>query len=65
MKLENEKFHQGLTVALLALLLLALTAADLVKPDRLFSETENRILAQKPESSLENILSGGYEDGWR
>ena len=40
MKLENEKFHQGLTVALLALLLLALTAADLVKPDRLFSKTE-------------------------
>ncbi len=64
MKLENEKFHQGLTVALLALLLLALTAADLVKPDRLFSETENRILAQKPESSLENILSGGYEEDY-
>ena len=64
MKLENEKFHQGLTAALLALLLLALTAADLVKPDRLFSETENRILAQKPESSLENILSGGYEEDY-
>lgn len=64
MRLENEKFHQGLTVALLALLLLALTAADLVKPDRLFSETENRILAQKPESSLENILSGGYEEDY-
>lgn len=64
MRLENEKFHQGLTVGLLALLLLALTAADLVKPDRLFSETENRILAQKPESSLENILSGGYEEDY-
>lgn len=64
MKLENEKFHQGLTVALLALLLLALTAADLVKPDRLFSETENRILAQKPEQSLENILSGRYEEDY-
>ncbi len=64
MRLENEKFHQGLTVALLVLLLLALTAADLVKPDRLFSDTENRILAQKPESSLENILSGGYEEDY-
>lgn len=64
MKLENEKFHQGLTVALLALLLLALTAADLVKADRLFSETENRILAQKPERSLENILSGRYEEDY-
>ena len=60
MKLENEKFHQGMTVAMLALMLLVLAAADMVKADRLFSETENRILAQKPELRLENIISGSY-----
>ncbi len=61
MNLENEKLHAGMTVALLALVLLAFTAADLLKADRLFSETENRVLAQKPKLSLEGILSGSYE----
>lgn len=61
MKLENDKFHAGMTVALLALVLLVFAAADLVKADRLFSETENRILAQRPEWSLERVLDGSYE----
>ena len=55
MNLENEKLHAGMTVALLALVLLVFTAADLLKADRLFSETENRVLAQKPKLSLEGI----------
>lgn len=62
MKPENEKFHAGMTVALLVLVLLVFTVADLVKADRLFSETENRILAQRPEWSLENVLNGSYEE---
>ncbi len=61
MNLENEKLHAGMTVALLALVLLVFTAADLLKADRLFSETETRVLAQKPKLSLEGILSGSYE----
>ena len=61
MNLENEKLHAGMTVALLALVLLVFTAADLLKADGLFSETENRVLAQKPKLSLEGILSGSYE----
>ncbi len=62
MKLENDKFHEGMTVALLAMVLLVFAAADLVKADRLFSETENRILAQRPQWSLEKALSGSYEE---
>ena len=61
MKLENDKLHAGMTVAMLALVLLVFTVADLVKADRLFSETENRILAQRPKWSLEKVLSGSYE----
>ncbi|MDE5893779.1 MAG: hypothetical protein K2H45_12735, partial [Acetatifactor sp.] len=61
MKLDNEKLHAGMTVALLALVLLVLAVADLVTADRLFSETENRILTQKPEWSLESLLDGSYE----
>lgn len=64
MKLDNEKLHAGMTVALLALVLLVLTVADLVTADRLFSETENRILAQKPEWSLESLLDGSYEEAY-
>lgn len=60
MKLDNDKLHAGMTVALLALVLLVLAAADLVTADRFFSETENRILTQKPKWSLEAVLSGRY-----
>lgn len=64
MKLDNEKLHGGMTIALLGLILLVLAIADLVAGDRLFSETENRILAQRPEWSLENVLSGDYEKAY-
>lgn len=60
MKLDNDKLHAGMTVALLALVLLVLAAADLVTADRFFSETENRILTQKPKWSLEAVLNGRY-----
>lgn len=60
MKLDNDKLHAGMTVALLALVLLVLAVADLVTADRFFSETENRILTQKPKWSLEAVLSGRY-----
>lgn len=60
MKLDNDKLHAGMTVALLTLVLLVLAVADLVTADRFFSETENRILTQKPKWSLEAVLSGRY-----
>ena len=64
MKLDNEKLHAGMTVALLALVLLVLAVADLIKADRLFSETENRILAQKPKWSMESLLDGSYGEAY-
>lgn len=64
MKLDNDKLHAGMTVALLALVLLVLAVADAVTADRLFSETENRILAQKPEWNLESLLDGSYEEAY-
>ncbi|MDE5748618.1 MAG: hypothetical protein K2I21_13710, partial [Acetatifactor sp.] len=62
MKLENDKLHAGMTVALFALVLLVFAVADIVETDRLFSETENRILAQHPKWSLESVLDGSYEE---
>lgn len=64
MKLDNDKLHAGMTVALLAMVLLVLAVADLVTADRFFSETENRILTQKPEWSLESLLNGSYEEAY-
>lgn len=61
MKLENDKLHAGMTVALFALVLLVFAAVDMAESDRLFSQTENRILAQRPKWSLESVLDGSYE----
>ncbi len=64
MKLDNEKLHGGMTIVLLVLILLVLAIADLVSGESLFSETENRILTQKPEWSLESVLKGDYEEAY-
>lgn len=41
-------------------ILLVFCIADLVKEDVFFSESENRILTQKPRFSMESLLSGEY-----
>ena len=56
----NEKRSAIFTIAVLASILLVFTVADLIKDDRLFSETENRILAVKPKFSLEAMFQGKY-----
>lgn len=48
------------TVALLSAIVLIFTAADLMGEDRVFSETENRILAARPKFSAESLLKGDY-----
>ncbi|HBN55346.1 MAG TPA: hypothetical protein DD414_01085 [Lachnospiraceae bacterium] len=40
--------------------LLSLWAADLMCPDRLYSDWEKRLLAQKPEASLAAVSDGSY-----
>ena len=49
-----------LTTGIVCAILLAFTVADLFKGDRMFSETENRLLAQKPEFSRESVLDGSF-----
>jgi len=41
-------------------ILLVFCVADLVKTDEVFSETENRVLASRPEFSKEALLQGTY-----
>lgn len=59
----SEKRNAAVTIAVISILILVFTIADLFDGDRLFSEKEKRILAQKPEFSWEALKSGAYTSG--
>ena len=52
----KEKVNAAVTVLLLFAVILVFTIADIAGEDRLYSETENRLLASKPELSAENLI---------
>ena len=41
------------------------TLASMIKEDESFSENENRILAQKPEFTWEEVFSGNYMESYQ
>ncbi|MBQ0000391.1 MAG: hypothetical protein KBT01_02475 [Clostridiales bacterium] len=51
--------YKGTTILLLAFILF-LNVCNLLHRDRTYSENENRMLAQKPHYSYENLVSGKY-----
>ena len=56
----EDRRNAAFTAGLLAMIFLIFTVADLFNGDRLFSETENRLLAAKPEFSVDALFSGEY-----
>lgn len=56
----REKTASRITISLAVCMLLGLTAADMLAPDRKFSQTENRILASRPEFGLEELFAGDF-----
>ncbi|MGN0168104.1 MAG: DHHW family protein [Acetatifactor sp.] len=56
----SEKRNAVFTVVVISALILTFTIADFFDSDRIFSETENRLLASKPEFSREALLDGTY-----
>lgn len=54
------KTNRKLLALLLLLFIGALTALNLVAPDRTFSESENRMLEQLPHFSLKTLVSGTF-----
>ncbi|MBO5485802.1 MAG: hypothetical protein J5988_02575, partial [Eubacterium sp.] len=62
MGLEKRKWQSCVTAAVFCILILGFTVATLIKPSTEFSETENRVLAQKPEAKPETVLSGEFEE---
>lgn len=60
----DDKRNSLLTVGLICAVLLVLGIADLCNDDRLYSETENRVLASQPVFSWEELFSGEYGDDY-
>lgn len=56
----REKWNAAFTVILLSAVILIFTIADMTNKDRAFSETENRLLASRPDFSMEALFSGRY-----
>jgi len=62
--MQDEKRNAWRTVLFLCAIMLILCVADLIQQDIFFSESENRILAEKPELSVKNLLSGKYMEDY-
>lgn len=63
-RFRRDKLNAGLTVGIFCVIVLVLTAADFWQGDRLFSETENRVLASKPKPSPASVLDGSYMEDY-
>ena len=55
---KEKKKDAWRSVIFLSAIILIFTVADLLNEERFFSESENRILAEKPKFSLEALFEG-------
>lgn len=60
----DKKRNARRNVIFFCLILLVFCVADLVQKDIFFSESENRILTQKPRFSVESFFSGEYAEAY-
>lgn len=60
----SEKRNSILTIAVLVSVILIFTVVDLFQEDRIFSETENRILTARPELTKEAVLNGSFAEAY-
>jgi len=56
----DKKQNAIVTIGVISFIILFLSLADVVTADRVFSETENRVLTEKPKFSKETLLEGDY-----
>lgn len=59
-----KKVSAVITLLLLGGLILGLSVADFFTKDRMYSEYENRMLAQKPKFSMETLFSGSFSEDY-
>ena len=60
----SEKKRAFFTFAFLFSIILVFSFADLVQGDRVFSETENKMLAAKPKFTWEALFGGNYGEDY-
>jgi len=58
----REKKNAVFTISVIAVVLLIFAVADVFHGDRIYSETENRLLAVKPKVTREAMLSGKFTE---
>ena len=56
----SEKKNAVFTIIIICAMILVFTITDFFNEERLYSDTENRILAAKPEFSREELFYGDY-----
>lgn len=61
---HKKRINQILTIGTFLLFIFGLALASIIKPDKVFSANENRMLAQKPELTTEKIFSGEFSNGY-
>ena len=60
----DKKTNAAITVVFFAVILLIFTVSDMITGDKLYSETENRILASRPQLTWESVLDGTYMEDY-
>ncbi|WP_066496768.1 DHHW family protein [Abyssisolibacter fermentans] len=56
------KSSNKIIVIMFIIFLVSINIFNLLTPDKIFSETENRMLAKAPKFSMKNLLSGKFTD---
>ncbi len=56
----SERVHAYLNIGIICAIIVLLMAVDIFNSDRTYSETENRVLAEKPEFSREAWFDGSF-----
>lgn len=62
---KNRKIESIILVIMFLLIIGGFTIASMIKKDDGFSENENRILSQKPEFSLDELINGTYLEDYQ
>lgn len=60
----NEKKNAVISILFISSVILIFTLADLIQEDRLFSETENKVLASRPRFTWDALFSGKYTEDY-
>jgi hypothetical protein len=62
---KNARIRSIVSIVIFVMIIGILTIVSMVKEDDGFSENENRILAQKPEFSVDELINGSYIEDYQ